>query len=312
MFRSSGHCFRMTELYELLTRHHGVLTTAQLRAAGITPRQIRTWVGDGVLLHAHRGKYLALDRFDAISPARALSGRLTCLSALELYGLWVPSSPRIAHVRLSRGVRDSVQRIARLRNFLSAACIHVSERLPELPHPEALRSFEHVDSLPLALLAAQQCCSRNELVAIGDSALRHGVGVHALEQIARFGTSKLKDAFSLLDPNSDSGIESIMRMHLRPLQVRVRSQVWILEWPVDLLVGDWLVIELDGYKYHSSPQHARRDKEKDRALQAAGFTVLRYSHDCVMKRWESNEPQLLQFIREGRHLRPTARSQRRR
>lgn len=51
-------------------------------------------------------------------------------------------------------------------------------------------------------------------------------------------------------------------------------------------VGQRVVIELDGLRFHSSPQQRRRDNRKDRRLAAAGWTVLRYTWLDVMERPE--------------------------
>lgn len=301
----------LDELQRLLELHHGVLTTSQLREAGATPHQIRKWVAEGRLRRLSRGTYLGADSDSELTVVRALGGALTCVSALAVYGLWIPKAPIHPHVRVTRGVRQSLQRSPHRRGILSSAHLHIMSMTPPVTQPSEWPSIPHVDSLPLAILAAQKCCTRNELVAIGDSALRKGVSISDLRAIAESGYAVMKSAFNLLDPESDSGLESIMRMRLLPLQVKVRSQVWLHGWPVDLLIGDWLVIELDGYEFHSTPDAVRRDKRKDRILQAAGYTVLRYSAQCVLYEWDKFEPELLQLIRDGRHLRPTTRSKRR-
>ncbi|MBV9335293.1 MAG: DUF559 domain-containing protein, partial [Solirubrobacterales bacterium] len=45
-----------------------------------------------------------------------------------------------------------------------------------------------------------------------------------------------------------------------------------------------LVVEIDGYGFHSGPRAFNRDHEKVLALQAAGFEVLRFTRDQVVKR----------------------------
>ena len=43
-----------------------------------------------------------------------------------------------------------------------------------------------------------------------------------------------------------------------------------------------LVVEIDGYGFHSGPKAFTRDHEKVLALQAGGFTVLRFTRDQVV------------------------------
>jgi very-short-patch-repair endonuclease len=45
-----------------------------------------------------------------------------------------------------------------------------------------------------------------------------------------------------------------------------------------------LVVELDGYAFHHDRRAFQRDREKGNALTAAGYTVLRFTHDDVIRR----------------------------
>lgn len=42
-----------------------------------------------------------------------------------------------------------------------------------------------------------------------------------------------------------------------------------------------LIVETDGLRYHRTPQQQGRDRARDQALIAAGFTVLRFTHAQV-------------------------------
>lgn len=44
---------------------------------------------------------------------------------------------------------------------------------------------------------------------------------------------------------------------------------------LDFLVNKWLVVEIDGAAYHSSPEAVARDKRRDSYLESLGYTVLR-------------------------------------
>jgi very-short-patch-repair endonuclease len=49
-------------------------------------------------------------------------------------------------------------------------------------------------------------------------------------------------------------------------------------WELDLLWRkDRVVVEIDGYAFHSSRRSFERDRRKDRDLQAAGYRVLRFT-----------------------------------
>lgn len=55
----------------------------------------------------------------------------------------------------------------------------------------------------------------------------------------------------------------------------LQMQVSVEKFRVDFLVDKGLVVEIDGAAYHSSPEAIERDAERDRALVAKGFEVLR-------------------------------------
>lgn len=65
------------------------------------------------------------------------------------------------------------------------------------------------------------------------------------------------------------------------------SQIKILDWPVDFVVGFWarngekeapIVIECDGHDFHERTKaQAAKDRSRDRRLQELGYTVFRFT-----------------------------------
>ena len=55
---------------------------------------------------------------------------------------------------------------------------------------------------------------------------------------------------------------------------------------VDLLVNGWLIIECDSKQFHSDWNQQRVDYQRDRALAALGFTVLRLTAEDILYRFE--------------------------
>jgi hypothetical protein len=49
---------------------------------------------------------------------------------------------------------------------------------------------------------------------------------------------------------------------------------------VDCLIGDNLILQVDGVKWHSTPDAIIRDKRQDFILSNLGFEVLRVDYDC--------------------------------
>jgi very-short-patch-repair endonuclease len=137
-------------------------------------------------------------------------------------------------------------------------------------------------------------------VATLDSALNKGLVT--LDQLVDLSprTSRL---LPLVDPAAQSGLETLVRLSLRSRRVRVRSQVFIagVGW-VDLIVGDRLVLELDGWEFHGTRQAFEEDRRRDLALVRLGFEVTRLTYAQVTADWPAVEAIILDKVRRQEHL----------
>ncbi|NTV39589.1 MAG: GxxExxY protein [Demequinaceae bacterium] len=80
------------------------------------------------------------------------------------------------------------------------------------------------------------------------------------------------------DSSAESPIETIARLSLATLGVRVLSQVTIPGvGRVDFLVEDSVIVEMDGRAHHSDAAAFSRDRARDRAAAALGLVVLRFT-----------------------------------
>lgn len=244
-----------------------VCTRGELLAAGWTVRRIAKAVGAGDLLRVRGGLYVTPDVDRATSIAVRAGGRLGCVSELRRRGIWVRDDDTV-HVHLAR----------------SAACptadgvrIHW-RRLFAMPPTDAGR----VGILD-ALLVATTCLPRLEAIAALDSALNSRL-VGWSELRATIGATRHgRRLLDLVDPRAQSGIESIVRVALRDLGLRVRSQVrYVGIGIVDLLVEDHIVVELDGAAFHDGGPVSSRDRRRDALHAAAGRTPLRFRYSQVM------------------------------
>lgn len=55
----------------------------------------------------------------------------------------------------------------------------------------------------------------------------------------------------------------------------LRLQVPVLRYRLDFLIDEGLIVEVDGARWHSSPEAVARDAERDAALSKAGYEILR-------------------------------------
>ena len=248
-----------------------LLTAADLRASGIRRAEIAELLRSGRLIRVRRGRYLpGMPENDALVAAR-LGGRLDCVSLLRMRGVFVHSTDEL-HVQFDRSAsrlppRGTVR--AHWRDSESAAgtiCVGVVE----------------------ALVQACRCLGPRGAVATLDSAWHLGVVDESDigEIFARLPT-RFRVVRRLLDPRSESGPETIVRLMLRQLGCRVELQVRIDGvGRVDLLVDGWLIVECDSRAFHSDWEQHRRDRRRDIAAAALGYVTIRPIAEDILYRPE--------------------------
>ncbi len=258
-----------------------IYSTSRLRARGLNSKAIHRLVRDELLVRLRRGWY-ATSEVDADTRlAISTGGRVTCVSALKQLGVWTMPHTEL-HVRVARGT--AAQANGRTR-------VHWTHDRVDLEHP--------LDDLESALLIAVECLDLRAAVVVVDSVLNRGlVSLSGLELLLA-SSSRGRRVLSLCDGRAESGIETLARLALRRLRVRVRSQVTIPGvGRVDLLIGDRLILELDGRQWHSDFE---ADRARDRQLMTLGYLVVRASYRQVMEEWAAVETQLLVLIRRKEH-----------
>jgi len=72
---------------------------------------------------------------------------------------------------------------------------------------------------------------------------------------------------------------------------------------IDGVIGDCLLIQLDGFAFHSAAGDRRRDLEADARLALRGYTVLRFDFYQVFFRWEYVLDTIATAIAQGLHRR---------
>jgi len=247
-------------------------------AAGGGIRRSRTLLALG---HSRRGLALAIAERRALrvrigwlahpdadpSGLRAveLGGRLTGSAALRTLGIWVDreAGPLVAcppHTSRLPTLGPGESRVWRWDRFPDVG--GVEWRVSAL---DALRDF--------ALEA-----SPTELIASVDSALHRGlVTPDEIPMLAATLHSRHRRVADRVDPRAESGAESHMRLMLQSRGLSVRSQVRLEGvGRVDLLVDDWLIIEVDSRAHHGSASDQDRDRQRDGNATLSGHATLRF------------------------------------
>jgi very-short-patch-repair endonuclease len=236
-------------------------------AAGVSDGDLRGAVRQGRVLSLGDGTYTLPGAEAAVVVAARLRARLTCCSAARVHGLELLRAPVLPHVAVPRN-RPTVS---------EDAVVHRSDVAGNGP----------VVPLAAALLAVLRCLPPLDAVVVVDSALRQrAVRVAALRSRLRGpGSVEARRVLGLVDGRSGSVIETVLRLALRQAGLDVDCQVRIDGvGRVDLVVGGWLVVEVDGFAYHSERAQYRADRARANALAARGYVLLRFTYEDVMFR----------------------------
>ncbi|MBF4633578.1 DUF559 domain-containing protein [Agreia pratensis] len=137
-----------------------------------------------------------------------------------------------------------------------------------------------------------------------DSALRGGhILLPELRDVVAQLPAKYGPYLNLVDMSAESGLETKARLRLRALGIPYRAQVRISRVGyVDLLVGERLVIELDGEAWHSGPIAYAEDRRRDLELMRQGFVVMRLSFSQVMSEWALVESVIRAIVARREHF----------
>jgi very-short-patch-repair endonuclease len=108
---------------------------------------------------------------------------------------------------------------------------------------------------------------------------RRGPGHKALrEALAELAAGRIELTRSVLE---DRFLALLDAHGLR----RPRMNQWLGDVEVDALWSDErVVVELDGWAFHGTTRAFQRDRARANALVAAGYRVLRFTHDDVVRR----------------------------
>jgi len=260
------------QILAVAARRHGLVTTAQLLGCGWSKDVIAARVRRGWLRQRYRGVYLVGPLETPHTPALAAvlacgdGALLSHYPAAVLWGLCPPLAGPM-HVTLPAGAH------ARAGIVVHRAALHPADvtRCQGVPVTSAARTI-----LDLAATELEIDRPLNEariLRLVSDPSLN--------EQFSRYprhrGTAALKEAADAAPGFTRSeaehrALDLIRRAGLPEPETNVR----IAGYEVDLLWRtERLIVEIDGYAFHSSRRSFERDRRKDQALLAAGFRTMR-------------------------------------
>lgn len=269
----------------LAGRQHGVVSRAQLMGAGLSARVIQAALAAGRLRPLLRGVYAV--GHAVVSPngwcqaALLVCGEEAALGDRTACQLWSlrrgETFPLSVIVPSDRGRKHDRIQIRRSR-------LHPSE-------------WMLLDGLRITTPARTIVGMATEL---GPRQMRHLV--ERAQDLRRFnardirailerhprhpGRRRLLHLVTLLEPDGDGARSHLERLFLRLVREaglpKPEMNPWIEGRERDFVWREQrLVLEVDGYAYHSSPAAIRRDKARDRELTAALWRPARFTYEEV-------------------------------
>jgi very-short-patch-repair endonuclease len=261
----------------------GIVRSAKLARDAISRSVVDAAVSTGALVRVRR-TWVAVPDADPYLLAAARTGTvLSCVTQAERIGLWVKEIDRphvAAHAHAGRATLEN-------------ATVH--RALPLLPrHPDSL-----VDSIENVLALVAACQPFEAALAVWESALRHAlVDATVLARLPLRRTAR--EILEQAGRYSDSGLETFVVPRLRWLRVRILPQVWLAGHRVDFLIGDRLVLQIDG-GHHVGPQR-EEDNRHDAELMARGYFVIRVGYSQMVDDWPSVQALIMTAIAQKLHL----------
>ena len=279
---------------ETIRRNGGAVDYVILDRAGVDRGAVRRAVDLGRIRRVRRGWFAVPDAPADVVRAARVGGAATAASALRLHGLWM--LPDVAlHVRVAPNasrLRDPDVERRSLATGTPAVCVHFTGATPHTGRDSP------VDALAAMLTCAPPLAGQIAL----DSSLNLGVVAPGeLPRLRMMVPGIRRSIVDRADGGCDSGLETIIRVVLRSRRVRHRTQVAIPGvGRVDVLIGDRLVVELDGEAFHTGPEF-ERDRRRDFELVQQGYLVVRLTYGMVMREWEVVQRGMLALIDRGEH-----------
>ena len=271
------------ELHDVLTRHGGVATSAQILDQ-VSRRAMQRLLLSGQLIKIWPGVY-SRGPADVITRLRGLDLRLgdsvpVCLgTAANAFGF---DTEDVTDLHVLNPVGHSLRsgdglvvhrRAGAPLNVLDGRQL-TAPGWTAIEVARGLRRPRALATLDAALRS--RTCSRGDLL------------LAAAQQAGRRGIVTVRELIALATPKAESPMESEARlaMHDGNLPSPVLQYPVVDDdgrsWRVDFAWPDLMVaVEYDGFDWHSSPDHLRRDRQKRAALQEAGWRIIGIVADDV-------------------------------
>lgn len=273
------------DVADIVRRRGGVVPSATLVRDGVKAHLIEKAVTSGVLVRVRRRWVAATDADPMLVWAATAGVVLSCVTGARRLGLWVLDQGLGTHV--AAGAHAG--RIAHWKD----TTVHRARPLVARPPDVLVDPVENV----LALVAA--CQPYERALVVWESALRKGLADRLV--LGKMPLSSgAREILSAARPFADSGLETLVVPRLEWMRLPIVAQAWIHGHRVDFLIGDRLVLQIDGGT-HVGAQRTE-DNRHDAELMLRGYHVIRVGYDQIVDDWPSVQGLIMRAVAQGLHL----------
>lgn len=265
----------------------GILHSSELRTKGFTAREMSAAVSAGLLRRVRRSWLATPECDERRVRAASVGGRVTCLTAARMNALWVPGDAELVHL----AVPGTASR------FDAGGCrIHWSSG------PAAV-ARSTVDDHPLnVLFHVARCVSLEDAAMVWESAIRTSFVQQPVLARVQWRSDAAHRLAAISSALSDSGIETRFVSIMRVCGVTVRQQARVDGRDVDALIGERLLVQIDGFAHHRRAADRRRDIAADVRLTLRGYTVLRFDYWQILFTPDEVRDAVVLAMAQGMHL----------
>lgn len=266
----------------LIDRLGGIARGRTLQRHGISRKALSASVVAGVIYRVRPGVFAAPHADSLVVEAAAHGGMLTCEAALRQHGIWTISELPVPHVWLGENGRRH-------------------------PHPDCTcvtHFFEGPTrfgraAVETALVHLFRCAGEEAFFAAYESAWRQRkLSAAARQRIRALLPETARWLIDMARPDADSGLESLLRLRLHLLGIRLSCQVTITGvGRVDFVVAGRLIIEVDGRENHDGWSMRHKDLMRDAAASAHGYETLRFDYAQVIHGWPQVQAAIVHALR---------------
>jgi hypothetical protein len=258
-----------------------IASRSELLAAGATGRGLTGAVRAGYLIRVRRDHYALPGTAQQILQGVRVGGRLTCVSALTLSGVFAFDA-KFPHIHMRREASRS--RSPRSSLLPLSEFNRDGAELHWWPLMDPADGREFIVAIPDALAHAVRCQDAWHAIASLDNALHlKKIDESDLADIFRGLPARFLPLRSQVDGRSEAGQETVLRLIMQAAGLHCELQVVVPGvGRVDMIVEGILALEADSRLAHDGWELHVRDRDRDIDLARQGYMSLRPVYQRIM------------------------------